>query len=384
MLRTQVLVIGGGPAGSTAAKFLAGNGIETLLVDKNFSFVKPCGGGVPSTLFHELDIPESSIKKYVDTLKIVSPKGEVLHIKLRGGSLAIVERGDFDWILRSEAEKAGAILLEGEFRNFSDIGSTATAEIMLRDSEISSESSDQQRKFVARKKLPHHCSIRADYVIAADGVNSRVRAALNIKSCPAFLTLSEKIKGENTDVCEFWFGSSHAPQCYSWVFPQREGISAGTAALGYPGIRSLWQKFVERRGLRTDGSLRGYKIPLWQGDLYDSGRILFAGDAAGQVVPFTYEGIYYALKSGEILAKALISGKPGDYKRLWESSFGKRFKVMRKLWTYFMKGDQRAEKIVQLHKMPEVQEAAMNLWLKKDMKKESLRSYIKIFRRFLD
>jgi geranylgeranyl reductase len=364
ILRTQALVIGGGPAGSTAARVLAGNGIDTLLVERNFSSTKPCGGGIPSSAFNELEIPEYPVRKFIDRITVVSPKGEKVDIRLDGGSIAIVERGDFDRALRAEAERSGARLLEAAFTRFENIGRTVVAHLTL-------------------PHLSRFMTVEADYVVAADGVNSRVKTALNIKPSPSFLTLSGKIKGEDTDACEFWFGSSHAPRSYSWVFPQKDGVSAGTAAFQRTGMQGLWQQFLVRRGLQTDGTLRGFRIPLWQGDLYNWGRIFFAGDAAGQVMPFTCEGIYYSMKSGEMAAMAILDGKTGDYKRLWERKFYKRFSLMKRLWAYFLRADSRAERIVQIHRRPEVQKASMVLWLRKDLGKGSLLSYTNIFRRFL-
>jgi geranylgeranyl reductase len=365
MLRTQVLVVGGGPAGSVAAKFLAAHGIDTLLVERDFSFVKPCGGGIPSTVFPELGIPEAQVKKHVHSLKVVSPQGDNLQVRLDGGSIAIVERGEFDHALRMEAEKAGAHLLEAEFRSIENSGRTVTAHLAL-------------------KQPPRDMTVQADYVIAADGVNSRVRSALKIRSSPSVFTVSGKTKSLDADACEFWFGSSHAPRTYSWVFPQKEGVSAGTGAFGHAGIRSLWQNFLTRRGMNAEIPLRGYRIPLWQGDLYHSGRILFAGDAAGQVMPFTCEGIYYAMKSGEFAAMAVLAGKTGDYRKLWHKRFGRRFSLMKSLWTYFLRGDRQAEQIVQVHKRPEVRDLSLALWLRKDLSKGSLLSYVSIFRRFLN
>jgi len=339
--------------------------MDTLLVERDFSFVKPCGGGIPSTVFPELGIPEEQARKHVYELKIVSPKGDNLNVKLDGGSIAIVERGDFDHVLRMEAARSGAHLLEAEFRCLENSGKTVTAQLALN-------------------QPPHVMTVRADYVIAADGVNSRVRTALNIKPAPSVLTVSEKIKDVESDACEFWFGSSHAPRSYSWVFPQKEGVSAGTGAFGHAGIKSLWQNFLVRRGLKAGGPLRGYRIPLWQGDLYHSGRVLFAGDAAGQVMPFTCEGIYYAMKSGEFAAMAVLAGKAGDYKKLWDKRFRRRFSLMKNLWAYFLKGDHQAEQIVQAHKRPEVRDMSLALWLRKDLSKGSLLSYANIFRRFLN
>lgn len=358
-----MLVVGGGPAGATAARTLAKEGIDTLFADKNFSFVKPCGGGIPSAAFDELGIPHRLACRYVESVKIVSPNNDALDIKLRGGAIAIVERGVFDSALRRLAEEEGARPLQAEFRRFTDMGKTLSAELMLEGKSL---------------------KVIADYVIASDGVNSRVRTATGLNPVASFLTVSEKIKGENTDSCEFWFGASHAPRFYSWVFPQKDSISVGTGAFEPREIRILWQRFLEKRGLaNAHKAVRGYKIPLWQGDLYNKDRIFYAGDAAGQVMPLSYEGIYYAMKSGEFAARAIISGKAGDYKKLWKKRFYKRFILMKQLWEYFLKDDMRAERLVQLHKRPEVQDSSMRLWLKKDLNRGSLLSYINLVRNFL-
>ena len=361
-LRTQVLVSGGGPAGSSAAGFLAQQGIDTILLERDFSFVKPCGGGMPSTAIVERGIPDNLVRKHVREVKLVSPRGDSFTIPLRGKSVAIVQRGDFDRALREEAEKSGARLLLGEFRSFANVGRTVTAEITMAG---------------------EHTRIEADSVIAADGANSRVRAALNIKPSPSFLTLSEKIREVDTNVCEFWFGSSHAPQCYSWIFPQQEGVTAGTGVFQQTGIRNYWQAFLKRRRLHATGSVKGYRVPLWQGDLYQSGRVLFAGDAAGQVMPITYEGIYYAMKSGEMAAMAIASGKMHDYKKLWEKSFRREFVFMKQLWKYFMKNDARIEKMLQLHQKPDLQEASMRFWFERGSRGRSFLSYLKILRKLL-
>lgn len=362
MVRTQALVIGGGPAGATAARSLALGGIDAVLVERNMAFVKPCGGGIPSTAFKELDIPSHTVSKTVDKIKVVSPLANALSIDLDGGFISIVERGDFDAALRQEAAQAGARTIEAEFRHFSNIGKTINAVLSVKGEVL---------------------NVSADYVIAADGVNSRVRSRLNIKPVGAFLTVSEKIKGADTDSCEFWFGASHAPRLYSWVFPQKDSLSVGTGSLDPRRIRALWDMFIRKRGLISQGIVRGYKIPLWQGDLYNSGKILFSGDAAGQVMPLSYEGIYYAMKSGEFAARAVIEGKAGDYKKLWQKRFQRRFSIMKRLWEYFLKDDLHAEKLVQLHEKPSVQAASMSLWLKKDHDKSRLLSYVNLFRKFI-
>jgi geranylgeranyl reductase len=361
-LKTKVVVVGGGPAGAIAARSLAECGVEVILLERNLSFKKPCGGGVPFSAFEDLRIPKTVIEREVKCIRIVSPMGERLDIELGEGSLAMVERGKFDSALRAEAEKRGAEIVGGEF----------TGLITWK----------KEYQIVANVK-GEKTEISAEYVVAADGVNSKVRAALGIKPYKSFITVSEKIGGIKTDFCEFWFGSSHAPGSYSWVFPATEGVSAGTGSSEPGKTIALLKRFKDKRGITQEGIRRIYKIPIWKGDLYNKNNVIFAGDSAGQVMPLTYEGIYYAMKAGEFAARAIMEGKTSNYKKMWDAAFHKRFYFMDKLRKYFYKNDLSAEKFVAFYRRAEVQEASIRLWLRKDSGKESIQRYIKIFRKFL-
>jgi geranylgeranyl reductase len=361
-LSAKVLVVGGGPAGAIAAKTLAECGFEVILLERNLLFEKPCGGGVPLSVFDELCIPKELIRREIKHIKMVSPVGEELVIELRGGNLAIVDRREFDRVLRGGAERKGAQVIEGEFTGLSTGHKEYRVEALIKG--IKTE-------------------IMAEYVIAADGVNSRVRAVLGIRPPKRLITFSEKIKGMNTDFCEFWFGASHAPASYSWVFPAVEGISAGTGSFEPGKVFALFKIFREKRGIIRDGLKKVYKIPMWQGDLYNKNNVIFAGDSAGQVMPLIYEGIYYAMKAGEFAARAISEGKPTNYKKMWKSTFQKRFSLMEKLGSYFLKNDLSRERLFALHRRSEVQETSMRLWLQKDSGSEGLQTYIKLFRKFL-
>jgi geranylgeranyl reductase len=356
-LNAKVLVIGGGPAGATAAKFLAEQGIDVILIERNLSFVKPCGGGLSISAFDELGISKAAIKKEVKTIRIISPLGERVDIALKDGSLAIIERGEFDRTLRSVAESKGVKIIEGEFCG------------MLCDkyARIQVKIGEEKQEIVS------------EYVIAADGVNSRVRTVLGIKPSRSFFTASEHIRGTDTECCEFWFGSSFAPYSYAWVFPSSEGISIGTGCFETGKINELFERFRKRKGIVSEGKRRIYRVPVWEGDLYNRGKILFAGDSAGQVLPLTYEGIYYAMRAGELAAMAIIEEKVNNYKKMWKDRFQKRFVLMDRLRQYFLKDDAAAEKLVAYHKRPEIQEASLLLWLRKDGSRESFMNYLRLF-----
>lgn len=359
-LSAKVLIVGGGPAGATAARFLSKNGLDVILLERNLSFVKPCGGGIPLNTFEEFGIPKAVIKKEVKVVRMVSPMGERLDIELRDGGLAIVERGEFDRALRNEAEKHGTKVIEGKFVRI----------LGYKPYRVEANIGEAKAEIVS------------EYIIAADGVNSKLRTALGIKS-QSFFTASECIKGVKTDFCEFWFGSSHAPNFYSWVFPAVDGISIGTSSSEPGKIKVLFERFTERRGITSEGQKRIYRIPIWKGKLYNKGNIIFAGDSAGQVLPFAYEGIYYAMKAGEFAAGAIIEEKVDNYKKMWKAGFQKRFTLMDKLRKFFLKDDDSAEKLIALHKRPEVQETSLKLWLRKDSSKEGLKDYIRLFGKFL-
>lgn len=360
-LRTKVLVVGGGPAGSIASRILAGNGIDVILLERNLSFVKPCGGGVPSSAFEEFCIPRTIIKKEVKGIKLVSPRDKELYIELKGGHIVIVLRGEFDNVMRHLAAENGVRVLEGECL------------------QIDGNKKYRTKAFIGKEKA----EIVSEYIIAADGVNSRIRTILGIKPCPAIFTLSERINKPLTESCEFWFGSYHAPGFYSWVFPAAFGSSLGTGTLNQGTISLLLKRFKKRRGITLEGQKRVYRIPQWKGDTYNLGRILFAGDSAGHVLPFTFEGIYYAMKAGELAAQAIIEKKAEKYKCMWKDRFQKRFMLMDKFKNYFFKDDATAEKMTALHRKPEVQEISMKLWLQKDNSSLSLKEYIKLFGKYL-
>jgi geranylgeranyl reductase len=360
-LSTKVLVIGGGPAGATAARLLAEQNIEVVLLERNLSYVKPCGGGLSFSGFEEFDIPRTAIRKEIDKIRIVSPRGEKLDIELKGGGLAIVERGKFDAGLRQAAEEKGAKIIEGEF--------------------VSVSSGNHLSKVVASNGEDVH-EISSEYIIAADGVNSKVRTAAGIKPARSFFTISERIKGLSSDLCEFWFGSSHAPFAYSWIFPSSQGVSIGTASLEPGTVHNLMKRFKERTQIQAEGDLKIYRIPVWEGDLYNKDKILFVGDSAGQVMPLTYEGIYYAMKAGEFAARAIAEEKVNNYKRIWKERFQKKFTIMEKLRNFFLKDDDSAEKLVAMHRRPDVQMVSLRLWLRHDGNRDCLRSYIRIFGKF--
>ena len=103
----DVIVVGGGPAGATAAAHLAAHGRRVLLLDRA-GRIKPCGGAVPPRLIRDFAIPDSQIVARITTARMVSPTANTVDIAIEGGYVGMVDRAEFDEFLRARAaEKRG-------------------------------------------------------------------------------------------------------------------------------------------------------------------------------------------------------------------------------------------------------------------------------------
>ncbi|MBF0521202.1 MAG: hypothetical protein HQK92_15940, partial [Nitrospirae bacterium] len=197
-------------------------------------------------------------------------------------------------------------------------------------------------------------------------------------------TAHEIIQGESIPACRFQFGRHYAPEFYAWIFPHSNGISAGTGTIDTSAVNRHLDNFIKDSGFNKTGKRRGYFIPVWDGGVYYKNGIFFVGDAAGQVLPMTYEGIYYAMKSAKLAADAIINNKPNNYKKHWQSKYKKHFILMRALQNYFLKTDEAAEKLVSIHSRADVREASLGLWIQKNMKlKELTILTTKLLKRYL-
>jgi geranylgeranyl diphosphate/geranylgeranyl-bacteriochlorophyllide a reductase len=368
MIRTAVLVVGGGPAGATAARFLAEAGVDTVVVERDFSYIKPCGGGIPSGGFREFTLPEEIVKRKIDKIVIVSPQNHRIEMSLTGGHICITERGTLDATLRRLALENGASLIEGQFTGFEhDNGAYVSSVTRNGDEKI---------------------KIRSDYIIASDGITFGVGRKCGLQKPDFLYTISTQIGPLDADACEFWFGTVHAANFYSWVFPSDGTASVGTGSTDPGQLHGLLNNFFERRFGRRTEELRGeyvigrprvFPLPTWRRNPLTCGNVLFLGDAAGMAMPVTYEGIYYAMKSGEFAAMAIIKNKPELYQKLWDDRFKKRFAVMNKFRDHFFKSDESIERWVGIHRSPGVQELALRLWLQKESGSRQLFDYLKAF-----
>ncbi|OGW59972.1 MAG: hypothetical protein A2V83_07640 [Nitrospirae bacterium RBG_16_64_22] len=372
----RVLIVGGGPAGAIAARDLALAGIETTLVERAPQGAKPCGGGVSLAAFGEFGIPSSVIERSIRTLTLVSPRGARADIALDDSILVMVRRQVFDSMLREMARAAGAEILHGN-----------VTRAWVDPSPGVRVTTDGGRT----------TEIGGDILLAADGANSVVARSLGRaveRTCfgiQEWMELSPPLAARWGERCEFHFRADVSPDFYGWVFPKRETLTIGTGtalsrARSLPRLlstlkRSIGSDLADRPILRREV----FPIPIGpigmaRPSMY-AGPVLFLGDAAGLVMPTSGEGIYYAMKSGEIAARAIRdnSARPGRiggaYAAEWKRAFDRRYAVMGRLQAFFYRDDGRREKLVAIHRMKGIPEISRSLWLDHDLSARTLLSY---------
>lgn len=304
-IRTDILVVGAGPAGATVARLLAAGGKQVLLVDAaTFPRHKACGGGLPPRTVQALGLDLASVTESVvrtvrldggwsgrQTYELPAPVGNA-------PATCVVDRMVFDQFLLLQARAAGATVMEG-----------CRVEKLSR----------------GPGGLVAHTSqgeIGARIVCACDGVHSTVAKSLGLPPLAAGFCLETHV-----DMPAGWTDAAKACAIfhvglirsgYAWCFPcgQRLSIGVGGSVAGGPGLRAKLHEFAritpELAGV-VPGQVRGGFVPEFEepcraGLLPD---VLFLGDAAGLADPLTGEGIYYAVRSAQLAAAALLAGEAG-------------------------------------------------------------------------
>jgi geranylgeranyl diphosphate/geranylgeranyl-bacteriochlorophyllide a reductase len=362
----DVVVVGGGPSGATAAEDLARAGHKVAMIDRD-GRIKPCGGAIPPRLVRDFNIPDAQIVARIGTARMVSPTGRSVDIPIENGYVGMVDREHFDEFLRARAASAGAVRLTGTYLRIErDAQGTC---VVFRDK----ASGETQR-------------LRTKLVIGADGARSAVAQA-EVKGgekTPYVIAYHEIIKAPaaNADYdptrCDVIYDGRISPDFYGWIFPHGDQASIGMGT-GVDGV-DLKKATAELRaasGLAGCETIRreGAPIPLRPLDRWDNGRdVVLAGDAAGVVAPSSGEGIFYAMLGGRVAATAaqayLASGQVRDLKlarKLFMKDHKSVFKVLRMMQDAYYKSDERRERFVSLCHDVDVQRLTFEAYMNKKL-----------------
>lgn len=362
----DVAVIGGGPAGATAANDLAKAGVNVAFLDRA-GRIKPCGGAIPPRLIADFSIPESLLVAHIQTARMISPSGRAVDIPIEDGFVGMVDRDQFDEFLRQRAVSNGAARLTGTYLRLErDAQGT---HVIYRD-----------------KATGVEMRLATKLVIGADGARSNV-AKTEVPggdSIPYVIAYHEIIKAPaasnsyDPHRCDVIYDGRISPDFYGWVFPHGKNASVGMGT-GIDGI-DLKQATADLRaasGLTGCETIRreGAPIPLRPMDRWDNGRdVVLAGDAAGVVAPSSGEGIYYAMVGGRVAATAaqacLATGRASKLRlarKLFVKEHGTVFKVLRSMQDAYYKSDERRERFVSLCHDIDVQRLTFEAYMNKKL-----------------
>lgn len=302
----DIIIAGAGPAGSTAAYLLGKAGLNVLIIDKKkFPRKKLCGGLITH---RTVKLLERVFDVTIETLKqhgIVEYESD--HYEVYGRKRLItkrsfeipfrfIDRQQYDNFLLQKAQQAGASLVEGD----------AVTLIDLSGSSI---------------KTRRGWNFTADVIIGADGINSKVRRSFpidlfgredwteNVASAHEVIINRDRMK-KQFDHPVLYFGLLH--HGYAWIFPNRDTVTAGICGLKQKtgkNILSIFREFLNDMNLTNAGDERinSYVLPYGCYLPYPAFRnLLIVGDAAGFADPLIGEGIYYAHRSAELAARAML------------------------------------------------------------------------------
>ncbi len=388
MLDYEVVVIGGGPAGATAANDLALAGRRVLLVDKA-GRIKPCGGAIPPRAIHDFKIPDGQLVAKIRCARMISPTDKKVDIPIENGFVGMVDRGPFDEWLRVRAQANGARRLIGRFESLQETNDGLQVKLAVR--EHANDTAERQMTVCCR------------LLIGADGAKSKVAAqAIPDADKGVFVfAYHEILKSPESEVgrsnhpdydadrCDVIYNGNISPDFYGWVFPHGAHLSVGTGSMdkGF-SLRAATTRLREQAGLTNLKTIRqeGAPIPLKPMPRWDNGRnVVLAGDASGVVAPASGEGIYYAMLGGRLAAEACIEKLATDSSRALASA-RKRFMkehgrgvwglgLLQKVW---YSNDKRREQFVKICEDKDVQQITFDSYMNKRLVRRKPMAHLRI------
>lgn len=305
----DAIVVGAGPAGSTAARELAASGARVLLLDRApLPRYKACGGGIPVRTARLLPFPIDGVVEDTVSLLDISWRGRYRFVRDSGEPFAaMVMRDRFDALLAEQARRAGAELRTG-----------------------SAVRSLEKLAGGVRIRTEDGFTASAVCLVAADGSHSPVGRMAGLGSGLAECAAWEVEVRAPWHARRAYRGTAlidlgYRPWGYAWLFPKASVLSIGIVLppAQAPAMKRRVDAYLDRlrlRGAPVDIA-RGHKIRFRRGgEPIASDHVLLAGDAAGLADEFTQEGIFYAVESGRIAARAVLRTLAGtaslaDYTR---------------------------------------------------------------------
>jgi geranylgeranyl reductase len=368
-----VLVVGASVGGSIAAETLARAGVPVVMLERDTKRVKPCGGAVPPVAFDEFDIPHSLISRKVHRCLIHSPSERTADVVVSGlharnnDYVAMVCREEFDPFLRGRAMQQGANLIEGDLRSLERDANGVT--VTYRD-----------------KTDGTLQTIRTLAVIGADGAYSPTAKALGLPALPRCVAIQQRIRLSPAkmkrweDTADLYLGAEVSPDLYAWAFPKSDHVAVGigTGPKHSKRARELLNNLKERIAPELEtGEIfmeEAHALPMQPHEHLAFDRAMLIGDAAGLVVHTSGEGIYWAMKSGQMAAQTLIQSLPDAsekslrrYEKLWWKKYGTMYTFLRWLQKWGYGSPTQMEVFTDMCRNLDVQQLTFESYMHKNM-----------------
>jgi geranylgeranyl diphosphate/geranylgeranyl-bacteriochlorophyllide a reductase len=305
----RIAILGGGPAGAFAAEQLASAGLEVRLFDEKLAWEKPCGGGLTFKAYHQYPflINNSTPKRLVSETVLAAPHAGEVCLKL-DDPLLIYSRLDLNRMLLERAERAGARIEKAH-----------VSEMIWQGSRWQVRTS----RGIAD----------ADFCIVATGARNPLRnVGTQLTTEDTMSALGYYVPGEQAKIDIQFLPRLEG---YIWIFPRCGHLSVGICGKGESAssLRKRLERYISERGLSLQGArFYSHLLPSLHATSWRDNRVagegwMAVGDAAGLVDPITGEGLYYAIRSADLAARALLSEvtglaeKVGQYRRLLQRDF---------------------------------------------------------------
>ncbi|CEL99921.1 unnamed protein product [Vitrella brassicaformis CCMP3155] len=379
----RVAVIGGGPAGASAAEIFAENGdmVETFMVERKMDNCKPCGGAIPLCMVEEFNLPENIVDRKVRKMKMISPSNREVDVGktlLPHEYIGMTRREVLDKFMRDRAVEKGAVAING-----------LVTKVDLP------ESSDSGRYVIHLKNFDKGDkgtgvseTLEVDMIIGADGANSRVAKSIGAGEYNYAIAFQERIKIPDEqmkyyeELAEMYVGDDVSPDFYAWVFPKYDHVGVGTGTvINRPAIKEYQKAIRDRAAERLRGGellkVEAHPIPEHYRPKRVVGRVALVGDAAGYVTKCSGEGIYFAAKSGRMAAEEIMgvmkaTGRlpteqeiKDTYLKKYDRAYGPTYTVLDLLQKVFYTNNAAREAFVELCEDDYVQKVTFDSYLYK-------------------
>ena len=357
----DVVVVGGGPAGTMSARYAAMRGVSTLLIEEHRAVGSPvqCTGLVSSKTLAVCGIePGSWVYQEVTGAHIFAPDGSSVSIGGEKVRAYVVDRKIFD-------------------RNLLGLAAVAGAEVMIGTKAVGLGDADGRKVLEVISGGRKMC-IKAGVVIGADGVQGSIARWSGLGQVQKVLSgvqIETAYDVEDTGHVEVFVGSE-VPGFFAWAVPvsdntARIGLCVDAARTQLSAYEHLMQ-FLHTNPRMKERATRGCSdllvgcIPLGPQSCTVADGVLITGDAAGQVKPTSGGGVYMgalcAKIAGEVAAKAVLSGDTSkgalmEYDRRWREAVGRELAVGMRIHKVFGRlGDEDFNELMRFFGEPEVLE----------------------------